>query len=154
LVLVNTFARFQLAGLAGLRRGLQRLWLLETRPVEAMARFVAAGLFPRPSQRPLYEAAVASLSRNPKATYRAAIGAIRRFDARAGLAALGCPALVVIGDRDSTVPRAAAEALWRGIPGAQRLVLEDSGHASPMDQPERFNAEVLKFVESVDGSGP
>lgn len=151
LTLVNTFARYRPAGFAGLARGLQRAWLLRTRPVSDMAAFVARGLFPKPEQRPLYEAAVASLSRNSKPVYWAAMRAILEFDGRAGLAAIRCPALVVMGDRDRTVPRAAGEALARRIPGARALVLADSGHASPMDQADAFNAAVLAFLEGADG---
>jgi pimeloyl-ACP methyl ester carboxylesterase len=151
LTLVNTFARYRPIGLRGLRRGVARLWLLQTRPVQDMAAFVARGLFPRPEQRPLYEAAVASLSRNSRETYRAAIAAIWRFDARTRLADIRCPTLVVLGERDETVARASGEALARGIPGARRWLVADSGHATPMDQPEVFNATVLEFLEKAEG---
>jgi pimeloyl-ACP methyl ester carboxylesterase len=150
LTLVNTFARYQPAGAGGLWRGVHRLWLLRFRPVREVAEFVAAGLFPKPEQGVLREAAIASLSRNSRATYWAALHAIRRFDVRAKLGAIRCPTLVVLGDRDRTVPRAAGELLTRSIPGAHKLVLADSGHASPMDQPEAFNAAVLAFIESSE----
>jgi pimeloyl-ACP methyl ester carboxylesterase len=148
LTLVNTFARLQPAGAGGLWRGAQRLWLLQFRPIREMAEYVAAGLFPKPEQGLLREAAVASLGRNSRATYWAALRAIRRFDVRAKLNGIRCPTLVVLGDRDRTVPRGAGELLARSIPGAHKLVLADSGHASPMDQPEVFNTAVLAFIES------
>lgn len=147
LTLVNTFARYQPAGMGGLWRGARRLWLLQFRPIREMAEFVAAGLFPKPEQGALREAATASLSRNSRQTYWAALRAIRRFDVRAQLGAIRCPTLVVMGDRDRTVPRAAGELLARAIPGAHKRVLADSGHASPMDQPAAFNAAVLEFLE-------
>jgi pimeloyl-ACP methyl ester carboxylesterase len=150
LTLVNTFARYQSPGTDGLWRGAQRLWLLQFRPIQEMAEYVAAGLFPKPEQGVLREAATASLSRNSRATYWAALHAIRRFDVRTKLGAIRCPTLVVLGDRDRTVPRAAGELLARSIPGAHKLVLADSGHASPMDQPEAFNAAVLAFIESSE----
>jgi pimeloyl-ACP methyl ester carboxylesterase len=150
LTLVNTFARFQTAGLSGLWRSMKRLWLLQFRPIREVAEFVAAGLFPKPEQGVLREAAIASLSRNSREAYWAALHAIRRFDARAQLGAIRCPTLVVMGERDRTVPHAAGELLARSIPGAHKLVLADSGHASPMDQPESFNAAVLRFLESSE----
>ena len=149
LTLVNTFARYRPAGISGLVRGAQRAWLLWTRPVADVAAFVARGLFPKPEQRPFYEAAVASLSRNSRAAYWAAMRAILEFDGRAGLTSLRCPVLVVMGDRDRTVPRAAGEELARRIPGARALVLADSGHASPIDQADAFNAAVLAFLEGL-----
>ncbi|MGQ0602235.1 MAG: alpha/beta fold hydrolase [Anaerolineales bacterium] len=150
LVLVNTFGRYQPAGWDGIVRGLHRLWLLQFRTVRDVAALVANGLFPLPEQKLLYDAAVASLSQNSKVTYWAALHALRRFDARAQLAAIRCPTLVVMGDRDRTVPRAAGERLARNIPGAQSLVVANSGHATPMDQAEVFNAAVLEFVGSVE----
>lgn len=148
--LVNTFAKYRSPGVGGLGRALRRLWLLQFRPIRAVAEFVAHGLFPKPEQAPLVAAAVASLSQNSRETYWAAIRALMRFDARAALAGLQKPVLVVMGDRDQTVPRAAGEYLARHIPGARALVLADSGHASPIDQAEAFNAAVLAFLQDVE----
>jgi pimeloyl-ACP methyl ester carboxylesterase len=149
-ILVNSFARYCPAGLAGVWRGLQRLWLLQTGGVEAVAECVAGGLFPKAEQRPLYEAARASLSRNSKSSYRAAMAAIVRFDVRRRLGVIRCPTLVVMGQRDRTVPRAAGEQLAREIPGARSLIVADSGHATPMDQAAAFNAAVLGFLTEVE----
>lgn len=151
LALVNTFARYQPPP-GGARRTLRRLWLLLVAPVSEMAKFVASGLFPRPEQRPLYQAAVASLSRNPKPAYWAALNAIRKFDARAELHRINRPTLVVMGERDLTVPSAAGDFLRRNIPDAQQLTLLDSGHASPMDQHEAFNSAVRSFIQKAGGS--
>lgn len=150
LTLVNTFAKFPITSWRGLQRAVQRFWLLQFRPIQELAQFVAAGLFPHPDQRWLYEAAVMSLSKNSRQAYWAALHAIRRFDARARLKDIRCPTLVMIGERDTTVPRVAGEYLAQAIPGARRFLMPNSGHASPMDQPEMFNAEVLEFLEAVE----
>ncbi|MCC7361940.1 MAG: alpha/beta fold hydrolase [Anaerolineales bacterium] len=146
LVLVNTFARLRPAGWRGAGRLLKRAWLFAFAPMPALAAFIARGLFPKPEQRPYYEAAVARLSQNTKGPYLAAMRAVARFDLRRQLAAVRCPALVVAGDRDQTVPLAAAQALHRAIPGARFALLADSGHASPYDQTENFNEVVLAFL--------
>ena len=49
--------------------------------------------------------------------------------ARSEYARLGCPALVVAGADDVLMPKRYAEALARRIPGAELLVLPDTGHA-------------------------
>jgi len=151
LTLVNTFARYRSNGWASFRKGLRRVWLLWFRPMEAMAAFVAEGLFPKPEQRPLYEAAVASLSKNSKNSYFLSIRAIGRFDVEAQLGAIRCPTLIVAGDRDTTVPLEWKEFLHRSIPGSQRLVIPDSGHATPYDQWEAFNREVTGFIQKAEG---
>jgi pimeloyl-ACP methyl ester carboxylesterase len=35
------------------------------------------------------------------------------------------------------------------IPGSTRAMIADAGHASNIDQPETFNAEVEKFLEGL-----
>ncbi|MCC6187595.1 MAG: alpha/beta fold hydrolase [Anaerolineales bacterium] len=147
LVLVNTFARLRPAGLRGLGRLLRRGWLLATAPMPVLAAYVARGLFPRPDQQDYYEQAAARLGRNPKRAYLAAMRALAGLDLRPLLPQVRCPTLVVTGDRDTTVPRVAAKALQRGIAGAQFALVADSGHATPIDQPEVFNALVLEFLE-------
>lgn len=146
LVLVNTFARLQPAGWRGAGRILKRLWLFAFAPMPALAAFNAAGLFPKPEQRPIYDEAVARLSRNAKRDYLGAMLAVAGFDVRRQLAAVRCPTLVVAGDRDQTVPLAAVQALHRRIPGARFALLADSGHATPFDQTEAFNQLVLAFL--------
>ena len=156
LVLVNAFARLRPAGPRGALRILQRLVLLATAPMERVAAHVARGIFPEPGQRDLYEAAVARLSRMPRRAYAAACGALAAFDARARLAEVRCPTLVVAGARDTTVPLGAKQALARAIPGARLVVVDESGHASNLDQPARFNRLVLDFIAGVGSiqSGP
>jgi pimeloyl-ACP methyl ester carboxylesterase len=44
---------------------------------------------------------------------------------------------------------AVAAELHRGIPGSRPVVLPGVGHASNMEAPERFNAEVREFLRSV-----
>jgi 3-oxoadipate enol-lactonase len=146
LTLVNAFARLTPAGPRGALRMLTRLALLACAPMRVVAAHVARGLFPRPDQQALYLAAVASLGSNPRATYWSAIRALLGFDVRGRLAAVRCPTLVIAGDRDTTVPLAAKTLLQRSIPGAELLIVADSGHATPCDQAERFNAALLAFV--------
>jgi pimeloyl-ACP methyl ester carboxylesterase len=146
LTLVNTFARIRPAGWRGACRMLERIALLAVAPMPIIASRVAQSLFPGPAQAELRAAAVASLARNDKRAYVAAMRAVARFDARRRLAQVRCPTLVMAGAGDTTVPRAAAELLRRRIPNARLLVVPDSGHATPYDQPDLFNRLVLEFV--------
>jgi pimeloyl-ACP methyl ester carboxylesterase len=36
------------------------------------------------------------------------------------------------------------------MPNARLLVIEDSRHATPLDQPQRFNSSLLAFLEEVE----
>lgn len=146
LTLVNTFARIRPAGWRGAYRMLERVALLAVAPMPIIAARVAQSLFPGPAQADLRAAAVASLARNDKRAYVAAMRAVARFDVRRGLAQVRCPTLVVAGEGDTTVPRAAAEFLRHRIANARLLVVPESGHATPYDQPDLFNRLVLEFL--------
>jgi len=147
LTLVNSFARLRPAGQRGARRMLKRLWLLAFAPMTANAAYIASGVFPKPEQAGLRAAATLRLSRNSRRTYLAAIRALLAFDLRAQLPALRCPTLVIAGDRDTTVALAAKEEQQRLIPGAQLVVVADSGHATPYDQADLFNQTVMDFIQ-------
>ena len=125
LTLVNTFARLTPAGPRGALRMLARLGLLACAPMRVVAAHVARGLFPRPDQRELYLAAVASLAGNPRRTYLASMGGLASFDVRRRLGELRCPTLVIAGDRDATVPLASKRLLQRSISGAELIVVDD-----------------------------
>jgi 3-oxoadipate enol-lactonase len=120
--------------------------LLVAAPLPALAEAVAAGLLLKPEQRHYHTEAVTRLSRNSKRRYLANLRAVAGFDVRCELGALRCPSLVVAGDRDRTVPRAARELLRRAIPGAQFALIRDSGHATPIDQTEEFNKVAMEFI--------
>jgi len=153
LVLVNSFARLRSAGWRGALRFARRLWLLAFAPMPATAEAIARGLFPKPEHREFYQAAVARLASNSKRKYWSAIRALLLFDARPHLGRVRCPALVVAGDRDLTIPLSAKVRLQQGIPSARLVVIPDSGHATAYDQAEEFNRIVLDFLRSVDASG-
>jgi len=149
LVLCNTFARLRPDSLHSAATLLRRGWLFATAPMPVVARYVARGLFPKPEHQAIYEEAVTRLSRNRKRPYLAAMRAVVAFDTRALLVAIRCPTLVLAGDSDTTVPRAAVLALAQGIAGARFSLIADSGHASPYDQPDEFNRQVMEFLSGV-----
>jgi pimeloyl-ACP methyl ester carboxylesterase len=148
LILVNTFARLRPAGLRGALRFGRRLWLLAVAPMPVNAAYIAEGLFPRPDQRELYEAAASRLAANPKSAYWNVVRALAMFNTTPVLGQIACPTLVVAGDRDRTIPLAAKQRLAQGIPGARLVVVADSGHATPYDQAEEFNRLVLEFLST------
>jgi pimeloyl-ACP methyl ester carboxylesterase len=150
LTLVNTFARLRPVGPRGVWRMAVRLGLLAGAPMPALAAYVARGLFPRPEQRALYEAAAARLARNSRRSYFAAMQATARFNVAHRLDAIDCPTLIIAGDRDQTVPRAAAHTLHQSIAGSRLRVIADSGHATPYDQAEVFNEVVVGFVRELE----
>jgi pimeloyl-ACP methyl ester carboxylesterase len=56
-----------------------------------------------------------------------------------------CKTLIVSGDGDY-IPVSEKEEYVAKIPDAEFVVIEDSLHATPMDQPEKFNKVLLEFL--------
>ena len=61
------------------------------------------------------------------------------------LSRIACPTLIVTADHDYTSV-ALKQAYTRLIANAELIVIEDSRHATPLDQPEAFNRVLLKFL--------
>jgi pimeloyl-ACP methyl ester carboxylesterase len=73
-------------------------------------------------------------------------------DLRHVLPAIDVPVLLVYGERDVRSPLTVAEELHRSIPGSKLVVVEGSGHLVNAEAPEQFNAAVVDFLRSIDGS--
>jgi 3-oxoadipate enol-lactonase len=149
LTLVNTFARFD-PGAPGnaIPLGI-RLGVLSVLGLPAQARFVAARMFPKPEQAQLRTLAAERIASNDLATYIRLLLALGVFNVTRRLGEIACPTLVIASDRDTTVPLRAKKFLAEHIRGARFEMIADSGHATPIDQPEAFNRLVMNFVESV-----
>lgn len=148
LVLANTFAHADMGSPINAVMLAIRMGVLSLFGVPTQARVVAGRLFPKPDQAALRQMAQARIAANDPAAYRRSLAAIRAFDVRDRLGRITCPTLVVAGDRDTTVPLRAKRLLAERVPGARLELFADSGHATPVDQPEAFNRVVLDFLGS------
>ncbi|MFQ5923328.1 MAG: alpha/beta fold hydrolase [Anaerolineales bacterium] len=123
-----------------------RLALLLTGRRRRLGEWVAASLFPREDQLQLREVAAERIAENLRLNYFKAITAVLRFDLRKQVHLIEAPTLVVAGKLDDTVPLRPKVALARAILGARLEVIEDSGHATPLDTPVEFNRILLEFL--------
>jgi pimeloyl-ACP methyl ester carboxylesterase len=80
----------------------------------------------------------------------AALKALRdRPDATPALGAIAVPTLVIVGRDDALTPPARAEELASRIRGARRVVIDGAGHLSNLEQPDRFNAALRSFLQTL-----
>jgi proline-specific peptidase len=68
------------------------------------------------------------------------------FDLRPILPRIQAPTLVVTGEADFICGPACAADLAGGIPGAQMLIVDDCGHFTYHEQPERWREALQRFV--------
>ncbi len=88
--------------------------------------------------------------RNAEGLAKAARGMLTQRDARVidSLSTIKVPSIVVVGDKDTPF-LAAADYMTAKIPGAQKAVIADAGHASNIDQPKAFNDVLVSFIAGV-----
>lgn len=79
-------------------------------------------------------------------TFRAAIAAITRFDARAVLPRIVVPVLCIAGEHDATAPAPVMEKLASKIAGAEFALMKGVGHFGWAESPDAFNDLVTGFL--------
>jgi pimeloyl-ACP methyl ester carboxylesterase len=70
-----------------------------------------------------------------------------RPDSRPGLAAIRCPALVLVGDGDTLTPPELAQEIAAGIPGAKLVTIPQCGHLSTLERPKAVNRALVEWME-------
>ncbi len=85
--------------------------------------------------------------RSAQGLAHAARGMLAQFDSRIieSLPGISAPTLVLVGDNDTPF-LGGTDYMANKIPNSTKVVIENAGHASNIDQPEAFNAEVRKFL--------
>jgi pimeloyl-ACP methyl ester carboxylesterase len=81
---------------------------------------------------------------------RLMVQAMAEADLRDVLPTIRVPTLLLWGEADERSPLDIAESMLAAIPGAKLAVIPGVGHASNVEAPARFTAEVLEFCRSVD----
>jgi len=91
-----------------------------------------------------------SQHRSAQGLAHAARGMLAQFDARVieSLDSITVPTLVLVGDKDQPF-LAGTDYMANKIPNATKVVIENAGHASNIDQPEAFNVEVRRFLAGL-----
>jgi pimeloyl-ACP methyl ester carboxylesterase len=88
--------------------------------------------------------------RNAEGLARAARGMLTQKNARVieSLPSIKVPAIVVVGAKDTPF-LAASDYMAAKIPGAEKAIIPDAGHAANIDQPAAFNAAITSFIAKL-----
>ncbi len=111
------------------------------------ARFMTEIAPPRAWGSPAFLPTIAAdaLRAGPRVFAKATINLLRD-DVRPLLARIDAPTLVIWGARDKLTPVSDGEVIASSIPNAELRVFRRSAHMPMIDEPERFNTEVLEFL--------
>src|SRR5947208_6727555 len=150
--------------IASLNRGVVRAWgraaamagtrsAAETRMAILRPRLrhvVFATLFRHPTRIPaetIFEIAAGAGRR----AFRPTLDAMLDYDFRDRLPEIRCPTLIIWGGDDMIIPSRDADEFERSIPGARKVVFDDTGHVPMVERPMTFNECVLEFISEPRG---
>ncbi|NTV21215.1 MAG: alpha/beta fold hydrolase [Chlorobium limicola] len=121
-------------------------------PAEAIKRMMPNYFTPetRNANPSLVEHTAAMITEQSVIAITSAMKAImKRDDATPLLSDIACPVLVLNGREDRLTTAQTAEYIAKAIPGAELELIQDAGHLSNMEQPDRFNRALLGHINRV-----
>ena len=119
---------------------------------DLLARVVMRIMFHAPSAHPeAVSQAVAVAKRLDRASLGRAVDAVllHRNDVSDAVRRIAVPTLVVVGEHDRATPVAESEHIARLVPRSHFLKLPHAGHLSALEAPDRFTAELVRFLGSL-----
>lgn len=122
-----------------------RITIIHLLGMRTLGKLIARNLFPNTDKQALYKEFVEHISQIPKQTYIRTLKSFLGWNVSDKLNRLSMPVLIVAADQDYT-PLSKFKAYARLIPNAQLVVIENSRHATPMDQPDKLNQVIDQFL--------
>lgn len=127
---LNVWQRFAIVRLLGMRR---------------MGQVLSERLLPKPEQAALRATFVERWAENDTRAYSDTMRAMVGWSVTDRIGEIQAPTLVIAADQDYTA-LAVKEAYVKQMPHAELVVIADSRHATPVEQPEKFNSVLLDFL--------
>ncbi len=103
---------------------------------------------PNPPQRRIDET-IAQMGAKSLPSYIASTKATWSGDYTKDLHRISIPTLVICGELDPIAPLPLSEEIAAGIPDAGLRVISGAGHVVNADAPQRFNEELVTFLETL-----
>jgi pimeloyl-ACP methyl ester carboxylesterase len=148
LVVVNSGSEMVVRTMKERLAVLQRFIIVRLLGMRKMGEVLGDRLFPKQEQRELRRTFADRWAENDPRAYREALRAIIGWSLTEQLHRIECPTLVVAAEDDYT-PMEAKMPLVNGIKQAELVVIENSRHGTPVDQPEEFNKVLSTFLERL-----
>jgi non-heme chloroperoxidase len=148
LVLAGAFATFR--GNPALVDFCQGTIMPLTDPIDpGFVREFQESTLARPVPQAFLDTVVQESLKVPARVWHAAFAGFMEDASTGELGKITAPTLIVWGTRDAFCPRHDQDALLRTIARARLVVYEGAGHASHWEEPERFAADLVAFVEGL-----
>ena len=151
LVLCDTTSRYPAAAAPVWQ---DRIKTAEAKGMEPLVEPTLSRWFTAPfrARRPDLMAQVGAMIRDtPAQGYIGCCHAIPKINVTDRLAALTCPALVIVGEEDPGTPVEMARDIQAALPSAELAILRSASHLSNLEQLEEFNRVLLRFLDKAAG---
>lgn len=89
------------------------------------------------------------LKTKPEGAAGALLGMAEREDQTSLLSQISVPALILVGQEDAITPVQDSETMHREITGSHLVVLENAAHVSNLERTEKFNEELMRFLNQL-----
>jgi 3-oxoadipate enol-lactonase len=113
--------------------------------MRALGRFLSKKLFPRKDQNELRQTFIDRWAENDEQAYLSTLATVSQWSLEHRLGSITCPTCLISGEHDF-FPLALKEAYAKKVPDARLVVIPNSGHFTPMDEPAKFNEAVMSFL--------
>lgn len=123
----------------------QRFAIVRLLGMRKMGQVLSRRLFPKEEQMSLRTTFVERWAENDPRAYQEAMRAMVGWSVTDKLGSIKCPTLVISADQDYT-PVAVKERYTKLMPNAELVIISDAHHATPVEQPEKFNAVLMDFL--------
>ena len=104
----------------------------------------------RPVPSDFFEGVVADSLKVPARVWKGALEPLTTMDFLPQLGRIAVPTLLIWGDRDAIVARAEQDVLQKSIVGSRLLTYAGTGHSPHWEEPERYVADLIAFVNDVE----
>jgi pimeloyl-ACP methyl ester carboxylesterase len=146
----------KIAGMLASSTAPQMLYIARRRALRRLALLVVARHPSRLKVDLVYEGFMKGAG---KPAFYDALMACINYDFRERLPQVGCPTLIVWGEKDMILPVEDADEFVSMIPGARRILFKDTGHVPMAERPATFNEVLDEFLHyevdegEVEGEG-
>jgi pimeloyl-ACP methyl ester carboxylesterase len=89
-----------------------------------------------------------ALGLGPEVFARQSLALATRPDSQKTLGAWRGPTLILMGEEDRLCPRDRHDLMHDLIPGSRLAIIPGAGHRPTLEQPEKTNAELIRWLEN------
>ena len=120
---------------------------LEMLPAQVVARWIS-GFLTESAPPTMVDELAGTIADFHPAGMRVIMQALADADLRDVLPRIDVPTLLIYGDRDVRSPLTVARDLHDQMPTSRLVVIPGVGHLSNVEAPDRFNAEIRRFLKA------